>query len=76
MFAIITIFLNNGQLLIKYCIKLKLECNKARFWPLILLRSIYATHPAKMDLDKMSGPKPGSVQTMLFDAQALRKTMN
>ena len=25
-------------------------------------------HPAKMDLNKKSGPKPGSVQTMLFDA--------
>ena len=26
------------------------------------------SHPAKMDLNKKLGPKPGSVQTMLFDA--------
>ena len=34
------------------------------------------SHPAKMDLNKKSGPKPRSVQTMLFDAQGFRKAMN
>ena len=37
---------------------------------------VFVTHPAKMDLNKKSGPKPRSVQTMLFDAQGFRKAIN
>ena len=42
--------------------------NKFSFTPKSTDILYTTTHPAKMDLDKKSGPKPGSVQTMLFDA--------